>query len=103
MTQKTFKTIEKLEVGEQVLLYSKTREGGKEIFHASKELAKTGYPGNIDGKIFRFHGWRGTSYGTSTYAYGVREVKKVTPAGEDDMGRTVFSVTVGKDMHEDWN
>lgn len=99
MTQKTFKTAEKFEVGDNVLLYSKQPEGKAEIFNASKKYAKTGYPGNMNNDICRFHGWRGTSYGTATYAYGVREVIKVVLTDEEDFeGRQLYKVTVGKDL-----
>lgn len=102
MRQKTFKTTECFTIGEQVLLYSKQHEGGKEVFYASVEYAKTGYPGNMNCDICRFHGWRGTSYGTATYAYGVREVKKITPTLEKDYaGNPIYKVTVGQDIASD--
>lgn len=36
-----------------------------------------GEPANLNRSIRRFHGWRGTSYGTAVYAHGVYLVKSV--------------------------
>lgn len=102
MKQKTIYTTRKFAVGDEVLLYSRQPEGGTETFDISKKYAAEGYPGNMNSSIKRFHGWRGTSYGTSTYAYGVRCVELVEATDrEDEYGDTIYKVRVGKDLYPD--
>lgn len=102
MRQKTIYITRKYAVGDEVLLYGRQPEGGSEVFDISKKLAAEGYPGNMDSTITRFHGWRGTSYGVSTYAYGVRRVELVEATGrKDEWGDTIYKVRVGKDLYPD--
>lgn len=102
MKQKTIYTTRKYEVGDEVLLYGRQPEGGKESFGISKNYAAEGYPGNMNTAIKRYHGWRGTSYGTATYAYGVRRVELVEATSKvDDYGDTIYKVRVGQDLYPD--
>ena len=75
--------------GDEVLVYSKTfnNNGGKEVFCISKEYAKSGYPGNMNPEIKRFHGWRGETNDIAVNAYGVYRVKtvEVISKGYDDI------------------
>lgn len=102
MKQKTIYTIRKYAVGDEVLLYGRQPEGGAETFDISRKYAAEGYPGNMNKEIKRFHGWRGTSYGVSVYAYGVRRVEMVeTTDRENEYGDTIYKVRVGKDFYPD--
>lgn len=102
MRQKTIYTTAKYEVGDEVLLYGRQPEGGKETFYLSKKFAAEGYPGNLNSHIKCFHGWRGTSFGVSTYVYGVRRVEFVEATDrEDEYCDTIYKVRVGKDLYPD--
>ena len=82
------------ELGDEVILLEKD-----DMDHTWFDLARGrgGIGGNLNSNIKRYHGWRGTSYGTSTYAHGLRKViKKWT----DKKGN--IHITVGKDLHPDW-
>lgn len=75
--------------GDAVLVYSR-----KHIIHGGtkwgfrKDFAETGYPGNSDSSIRRFHGWRGTTNDICTEAHGVYTVKTVeTVYRKDEDGR----------------
>lgn len=105
MKQKTFYSADKYAVGDKVLLIGRQREnGGKEIFSGSKKYAETGYPGNMNSSIYRFHGWRGTSYGVSTCVYGVRNVEAVEATGKvDEYGNTIYKIQVGKGIHPEYD
>lgn len=75
--------VEDIRVGDSVLVY--TRENvltGSETYYISKELAETGYPGNTDSSVRRFHGWRGTTNDISVYAHGVYIVDDVQKSGD---------------------
>ena len=68
---------------------------------------KGGIPGNLNSEIRRYHGWRGTSYGITAYAHGIRKVKAVRRVEKsspdyEDMGGGYYAVTVGADIHPDW-
>lgn len=52
-------------------------------------------------EIKRYHGWRGTSYGTATYAHGLREVIKISEPIEYEDGYMYQKVTVGRDLSPD--
>ena len=56
-----------------------------EWYDAIKEYADTGYPGNLDPNIRRFHGWRGTTNNIAVTACGVYVIKDVKRL--DDYGR----------------
>lgn len=102
MKQKTIYTIRKYSVGDEVLLYGRQPEGGAETFDISKKFVAEGYPGNMDKEVKRFHGWRGTSYGVSVYAYGIRRVEAVEATDkENEYGDTIYKVKVGKDLYPD--
>lgn len=74
----TYRFLSDLKPGDHVLVYSKQWENSATIsYHLSRRLADTGMPGNTNPEIFRFHGWRGTSFGLSTSAHGVYAVKSV--------------------------
>ncbi len=67
-----------------------------------------GIPGNVNSAIRRYHGWRGTSYGHVIYAHGVRKVKAVRRVEKsspdyEEMGGGYYAVTVGTDIHPDWD
>lgn len=106
MTQKTFIGNEyqpRVSVGDEVILIETRREGCS----ASewKCIPHTGYGigGNLNENIKRYHGWRGTSYGVATYAHGIRKVLKVSSIVDPDTGYDAQKITVGKDLHPDWD
>lgn len=110
MKQKTFVTEYKVKVGDEVILISEAceRGSGKEHFDLRRHKGE-GIPGNMNENTKRYHGWRGTSYGISLTAYGVRKVTKVVDLGEvedfssPDWGRHFYKVTVGQDLHPEWD
>lgn len=62
-----------------------------------------GIGGNMNMNMKRYHGWRGTINGTAIYAHGLREIIKVSEVmTEKETGREYVKVTVGKDLHPDW-
>lgn len=104
MTQKTFTTSKKFAVGDEVILLEMYREPycDSSWWDAVKHTGD-GVPGNMNREIKRYHGWRGTSYGVSLNAHGVHRVTKVVDLGDNphDIGN-LYKVTVGKDLHPDW-
>lgn len=65
-------------------------------------VAPNGISGNMDPSVKRFHGWRGTTNDVAVYAHGLRKVLKVT-SKVNERGDTVLKVTVGRDLHPEWN
>lgn len=89
-------------VGMEVLLVGRTNVlSGYESFFLSAAYAEMGYPGVSDRSVYRFHGWRGTYNDTSYDAYGVRRITKVTKVAKID--GDYYKVTVGKDIHPEWD
>lgn len=86
--------------GEKYILierYSESEDKGS--FYLMED--RGGISGNMNPGIKRYHGWRGTSYGTATYAHGLREVIKASEPMEDRDGCIYQKVTVGKDLLPD--
>lgn len=104
MSQKTIYTADEFKVGDEVLLVGRQLEASsKEEFYIYKQYAKTGYPGNQNREIKRFHGWRGTTNGMRVYAYGVRVIESVEKTAKtDEYGNEIYKVRVGKDIHPDY-
>lgn len=50
--------------------------------------------GNTNPDVKRLHGWRGTTNGTSCYAYGLREIIKIRQLKNGQV-----AVTVGPDLY----
>ena len=62
-----------------------------------------GIPGNMDSDVCRYHGWRGTTNNIYEAAHGLRKVTKVSGIlWDDDEYDEYIKVTVGKDLHPDW-
>lgn len=106
MRQKTFTYIPHWEseipkVGDEVVLVEITNNL-KGWIKWEPRVAPEGIPGNMDSKVKRFHGWRGTTDDVAIYAHGLRQVTKITPAGVID-GSQAYKVTVGKDLHPEWD
>lgn len=106
MTQKTVKVYFEwyhdddyaFKVGEEVMLVRKYYEkyGSEEWFLIRG--CKDGIGGNLSPDIKRYHGWRGTTNGVSTDAYGLRKVIKASEIKVDKDGDRYQKVTVGKDL-----
>lgn len=76
-------SVEDIRVGDLVLAYTRYNViTGSQTYHISKVLAETGYPGNTDSSVRRFHGWRGTTNNISIYAHGVYIVDDVQESGD---------------------
>lgn len=93
-----------IELGQELLLIGVEKEGyEKEQF--SLVDAPEGYGGNVNPGIKRFHGWRGTTDGTSVYAYGLRRVISIRKAPKRQQGYgcvpICWAITVGPDLHPD--
>ncbi len=50
----------------------------------------------------RYHGWRGTVGGRAAYACGVRQIVGVGPIRLAPGGYASRTVTVGPDLHPEW-
>ena len=108
MTQKTFKLNldcclddqpKGFKVGDEyTLVCFEDERTGKERF----SLFLGGIPGNKNLEILRFHGWRGTTEGVARYALGVRRIIKASEVKIDNEGMYYQKITVGKDLHPDW-
>lgn len=64
-----------------------------------------GISGNMNAAIKRFHGWRGTTNGLSVTAHGVHaivSVKALHPSPELYYDAPICEVTIGNDLHPDW-
>ena len=67
-----------LNPGYAVLVYTRGNVmTGSVEWRFRKDFAESGYPGNMDGNIRCFHGWRGTTNDTRIEARGVYTVKSV--------------------------
>ena len=86
-------------VGDKFILVETTRDTHDGDIVSSWSLAQDegGIGGNLNRDIKRYHGWRGTSFGRAVYAHGLRKITRVKPV--DDF---TLKVTVGKDLHPDW-
>ena len=105
MNQKTFKVSSwdlgfEPTVGQEVVLVShENTMSGQESFII--KIAPEGIPGNMDHTVKQFHGWRGTYNDIATYAHGLRKITKITPV---DLGTDYgYKITVGKDLHPEWD
>jgi hypothetical protein len=68
------------EIGKIYLLYKRTFVGPNSNHRREQlrwtddpEMVNSGFPGNSDHKVRRFHGWRGTTNDVSIEALGVRK------------------------------
>ena len=53
-------------------------KGGNEQYHKGFLFNdRAGYPGNSNPKVWRLHGWRGTTNDVCVYAYGWRRVETI--------------------------
>ncbi len=50
----------------------------------------------------RYHGWRGTIDGCEAYSCGIRQIVCAGPIRLDDGGYASRTVTVGPDLHPEW-
>ena len=99
---------EELKKGDEVILCEKVVEGSVSddgYFYVKKHLGE-GIPGNLNKEIKRYHGWRGMTDGVAMYAYGVRKIIKIQILPDDTSDkyglRKGYKITVGKDLHPDW-
>ena len=61
-----------------------------------------GIGGNMNRNVKRYHGWRGTTNDIAAYAHGVRKIIKVSDVLQNADGFDYIKVTVGPDLHPDW-
>ena len=109
MTQKTIKYTERdfyntyipETIGEEVILLEHENTMNGNVWWTLVKHDGRGIGGNMNHEIRRYHGWRGTSYDIAVNAYGVRKVTKIRSA-VDKNGYPECYVTVGKDIHPDW-
>lgn len=106
MNQKTFtyvgEDLPELHVGDEVILLERCYEDIETSEWSFCSGKNGGVPGNMNREVRRYHGWRGTTNGTSLYAHGLRRVLKFAQTGADKYGFPIYKVTVGKDLHPDW-
>lgn len=57
-----------------------------------------GVPGNMNYSVKRYHGWRGTTANISVDAFGLRRVERISKTKDGNI-----KVTVGRDLHPDWD
>ena len=94
-----------IQPGDLVLVYTRENAmtGGVE-WHINKAFAASGYPGNMDGSVRRFHGWRGTTNDQRIEAHGVFRVKSVSTVYRDLDGNSapfLKVVLTGRDVKAD--
>ena len=105
MTQKTFIGNEyqtRVAVGDEVILLEIRGHLGKKSEWKCVPFTGEGIGGNMNPDIKRFHGWRGTSFERAIFAHGVRRVIKASDYEDPYTGYTVQKITVGKDLHPEW-
>ena len=95
--------LDRYRVGDEFILieYSRTATGAS--WYGLMPHRGHGVGGNIDHSITRYHGWRGTTCGISKTACGVRRIIKVSPVKTDREGWDYIKVTVGNDLHPEWD
>lgn len=97
-----FYTLTDYRVGDKVVLLLYHREGGGSWYGLRKHDGH-GVPGNLNRNITRYHGWRGTTDGLSRTACGVRRIRKISEVMFDREGEAFLKVTVGRDLHPEWD
>jgi hypothetical protein len=102
-TQKTFIVVDlgfEPRVGDKAILVSHENVTTGQVSYTLRQ-APDGIPGNMNASIKRYHGWRGTYNDVATYAHGMRRILKVSPV---DLGADYgYKITVGPDLHPDWD
>lgn len=107
MKQKTFKLYKDcgktpfpVKEGEKYVLIERCKEEQDAgYFDLRKDTGGIG--GNLNPEIKKYHGWRGTSYGTALYAHGLRKVISASEPMEDKDGGIYQKITVGEDLLPD--
>ena len=89
------------QIGAEFILLEYQAENGNEWF-ALREHNGQGIAGNMNQSIKRYHGWRGTTNNIAKYAHGVRKIIKTTEPKQNADGFDYIRVTVGPDLHPDW-
>ena len=88
-----------VKIGDEVILVERF-DINRGLTQWQLRIAPDGIGGNMDGNYKRYHGWRGTTNNISITAHGLRKVIKVRDSSSDyDVYQTV---TVGPDLHPDW-
>lgn len=83
--------------GDEVLLTEHYNISNNTTFWRIFHHTGKGVPGNENNHICRYHGWRGTTNDISVHAHGVRKVIAVS-----EYNAEMVKVTVGRDLHPDW-
>lgn len=104
-TQKTFYYTsqyddEIFKVGDEVVLVETINELTN-VSTFEPRIATDGIGGNMDNNVKRYHGWRGTTNNKALFAHGLRRILKIEDV-EDVYNINTFKITVGKDLHTDW-
>ena len=112
ITQRTVKVyahngsinFKRIEVGDEFILVGyENLMTGDSWFELHPDNGK-GIPGNMDHEVCRYHGWRGTTNDVYRVAHGLRKVIKVSGIlWDNDEYDEYVKVTVGKDLHPDWD
>jgi len=78
------------------VLRIRNENNGAESYNLSRDT-ESGWGGNMDAGIKRYHGWRGTTNNRYREALGVRRVLEVK-----HFKNGKFAVTLSEDLHPDW-
>ena len=89
------------QIGTEFILLEYQDENGNAWYGLRKHDGQ-GIGGNMNANIKRYHGWRGTTNNVSKYAHGVRKIIKVTEPKQNKEGFDFIKVTVGPDLHPEW-
>lgn len=93
------------QVGDDVMLVERVHGSNYSVWSVAPNHPD-GIGGNTDPAIRRFHGWRGTSNHNgrdiAVYAHGLRKITKIERMTEADNGELQFKISVGPDLHPDW-
>lgn len=97
----------KFNIGDEVILLELSNDNTGSVEYIVVPHNGKGIEGTESNKTFKYHGWRGSERRVSTFAFGVRKVTKVGEVYERSVKsyvnrQKVYKVTVGEDIHPDW-
>lgn len=90
-------------VGDEYILIEYTRLSTGQTRYVLVPHHGEGIGGNMNHEIKRYHGWRGTTDGIAKNVFGVRKIIRVSERKRDREGWDYIKVTVGKDIHPEWD
>lgn len=101
------KTSDMLNVDDEVILIELSDDDNGTVEYEVVKHDGNGVKGVGEDTSTKYHGWRGSSHGISIFALGVRRITNVGEVYERSAGhykyrQEVYKVTVGDDLHPEW-